>query len=83
MPDNFYSDNQDLQFRLAELDLAEAVETLEEGYRFHDEFAAARRAANMDGWQDNEIYGKLPLMVESVKMPPLDESYKSLAPMTK
>jgi 4-hydroxybutyryl-CoA dehydratase/vinylacetyl-CoA-Delta-isomerase len=45
--------------------------------------AAARRAANMDGWQDNEIYGKLPLMVESVKMPPLDESYKSLAPMTK
>ena len=43
MPDNFYSDNQDLQFRLAELDLAEAVETLEENYRFHNEFAAAPR----------------------------------------
>jgi 4-hydroxybutyryl-CoA dehydratase/vinylacetyl-CoA-Delta-isomerase len=45
--------------------------------------AAARRAANMDGWQENDIYGGLPLMVESVQMPPLDESYKSLTPMTK
>ena len=45
--------------------------------------AAARRAAHMTGWQDDTTYGKLPLIEECVKMPPIDESYKSFAPTVK
>lgn len=39
--------------------------------------AAAMRAAHIDGWQDNPIYGKL-LSAEDVEMPPVDESYASI-----
>jgi len=45
--------------------------------------AAARRAAHMDGWQDNSIYGKLPLIQDCVKMPPVDTSYQSFPPPAK
>ena len=43
MPDNFFTDNADLQFHLDSLDLAEVVGIKEEGYRFHREVAAAPR----------------------------------------
>jgi 4-hydroxybutyryl-CoA dehydratase / vinylacetyl-CoA-Delta-isomerase len=45
--------------------------------------SAAKRAAYIDGWQDDPIYGKLPLRKGSAKMPPIDESYKSIAPTAK
>jgi len=45
--------------------------------------AAARRAAHMDGWQNDTTYGKLPLIEDCVKMPAIDESYKSFAPTVK
>jgi len=38
---NFYTDNQDLQFNLENIDLKEAVDLLEEGYRFAGEFDTA------------------------------------------
>lgn len=40
--------------------------------------SAARRAANIDGWQDDPIYGKLLSEREEVEMPPVDESYESI-----
>jgi Aromatic ring hydroxylase len=40
--------------------------------------SAAKRAAHVDGWQDNPIYGKLLSTKEQVKMPAIDESYKSI-----
>jgi len=43
MPENFYTDNLDLQFHLDRLDLSEVVEILEEGYRYHQEYPAAPR----------------------------------------
>jgi len=43
--------------------------------KFH---AAARRAAHIDGWQDNPVYGMLPLRKDYVTMPPIDESYASI-----
>ena len=39
--------------------------------------SAAKRAAHVDGWQDNPIYGKLLSVKEQVKMPAIDESYES------
>jgi 4-hydroxybutyryl-CoA dehydratase/vinylacetyl-CoA-Delta-isomerase len=39
--------------------------------------AAAKRAAHIDGWQNNPVYGKL-LSVEDVPMPAVDESYRSI-----
>ncbi|MCF8111500.1 MAG: hypothetical protein K9J85_08425 [Desulfobacteraceae bacterium] len=39
--------------------------------------AAARRSADIDGWQDDPVYGSL-LSTDQVKMPPVDESYKSI-----
>ena len=44
MPDNFFTDNLDLQFHLDKLDLAEVVEILEEGYRYHAANTRPRRA---------------------------------------
>ena len=41
--------------------------------------SAAKRAARVDGWQDDAIYGKLPLQKDFIKMPATDESYKSIA----
>ncbi len=41
--------------------------------------AAARRAAHIDGWQDDSIYGKLPVRSDYVTMPAIDESYESIA----
>ena len=35
MADNFFLDNQDLQFRFNQLDLREIVEIKEKGYRNH------------------------------------------------
>ena len=35
MTDNFFSDNPDLQYHLDSLDLEEAVDILEDGYRYH------------------------------------------------
>jgi len=40
--------------------------------------AAAQRAAHIDGWQDNPIYGRLPLTEKEVAMPPVDESYEAI-----
>jgi len=38
--------------------------------------AAAKRAAHIDGWQDDPTYGRL-VSAEDVPMPPVDESYVS------
>ena len=43
MPDNFFADNRDLQFRLAQLDLAEVVEIIEDSYRQHEHYPEAPR----------------------------------------
>ena len=43
MPDNFFADNHDLQYRLDHLDLAEIVEILEDGYRHHPQYPTAPR----------------------------------------
>jgi hypothetical protein len=40
--------------------------------------SAAQRAAHVDGWQDDSIYGKLPLQKDFVRMPAVDESYESI-----
>jgi 4-hydroxybutyryl-CoA dehydratase/vinylacetyl-CoA-Delta-isomerase len=40
--------------------------------------AAVKRAARIDGWQDDPIYGKLPVRTDFVKMPAVDESYQSI-----
>ncbi|MBS4023588.1 MAG: hypothetical protein KGZ79_14425 [Dethiobacter sp.] len=40
--------------------------------------SAAKRAANIAGWQEHPIYGKLLSEIEEVKMPAVDESYKSI-----
>ncbi len=39
--------------------------------------SAAKRSVNIDGWQSHPIYGKL-LSKDLVKMPAIDESYKSI-----
>jgi 4-hydroxybutyryl-CoA dehydratase/vinylacetyl-CoA-Delta-isomerase len=39
--------------------------------------SAAKRSINIDGWQSHPIYGKL-LSKDLVKMPPVDERYKSI-----
>ena len=53
MPENFYRDNEDLQFRLEHLDLHEIVEALEDGYRHHDRYPVAPRnyADAMDNYR--------------------------------
>lgn len=38
--------------------------------------SAARRAAHIDGWQDDPTYGKL-VSSQDVTMPPVDESYEA------
>jgi alkylation response protein AidB-like acyl-CoA dehydrogenase len=43
MPENFFTDNPDLQFHLDHIDLREVVEVLENGYSHHDEYPAAPR----------------------------------------
>ncbi len=43
MAENFFTDNVDLQYHLSNLDLREAVEILEEGYRYSREYAGAPR----------------------------------------
>lgn len=43
MPENFFTDNLDLQFHLDKLDLRESVEILEDGYRTHEQYPAAPR----------------------------------------
>jgi len=40
---NFYSDNADLQYQLERMDLEEAVEILEDGYRNHEIYPGAPR----------------------------------------
>ena len=40
--------------------------------------SAAQRAAHVDGWQNDPVYGKLLIRREKVKMLPLDESYRSI-----
>jgi 4-hydroxybutyryl-CoA dehydratase / vinylacetyl-CoA-Delta-isomerase len=40
--------------------------------------SAAQRAAHINGWQDDPVYGKLPIQDEEVIMPPFDESYPSI-----
>jgi hypothetical protein len=42
--------------------------------------SAAKRAAHIDGWQDDPVYGSL-LSQEEVQMPKVDESYSSI-PLT-
>jgi alkylation response protein AidB-like acyl-CoA dehydrogenase len=43
MNDNFFLDNSDLQFRLDQIELENVLEIKEQGYRFHEEYAAAPR----------------------------------------
>ena len=43
MPENFFTDNADLQFRLEQLDLSQVVELQEDGYRYQDLYPAAPR----------------------------------------
>jgi aromatic ring hydroxylase len=43
--------------------------------------SAAQRAAHIDGWQNDPIYGKLLNPKEQVRMPAVDESYRSI-PLT-
>lgn len=43
MPESFFTDNLDLRFHLDRLGLAEVVEILEDGYRYHGEYPAAPR----------------------------------------
>jgi len=43
MPGNFFTDNADLRQQLERLDLKEAVDILEDGYRYRDEYPAAPR----------------------------------------
>jgi alkylation response protein AidB-like acyl-CoA dehydrogenase len=43
MTDNFFADNADLQYHLDRLDIEEAVEILEDGYRYHGQYASAPR----------------------------------------
>jgi 4-hydroxybutyryl-CoA dehydratase/vinylacetyl-CoA-Delta-isomerase len=40
--------------------------------------SAAKRAAHVDGWQDDPTYGKLLQQKDQVKMPGVDESYQSI-----
>ena len=44
MPDNYFTDNADLQFRLAHLQLAEVIEILEDGYRYQESYLGAPRS---------------------------------------
>ena len=43
MTDNFFLDNEDLQFRLSQLDLSEIVAIKERGYTNHPQYPAAPR----------------------------------------
>ncbi|MCK5317597.1 MAG: hypothetical protein KAJ55_06760, partial [Anaerolineales bacterium] len=43
MPENFFTDNPDLEFHLDHLDLSEVAEVLEKGYSHHKEYPAAPR----------------------------------------
>jgi alkylation response protein AidB-like acyl-CoA dehydrogenase len=43
MPENFFTDNVDLQYHLDRLDLAEVVEILENGYSNHEKYPSAPR----------------------------------------
>ncbi len=43
MTGNYFSDNADLQYQLDRLDIAEAVEILEDGYRNHETYPGAPR----------------------------------------
>lgn len=43
MPENFFTDNADLQFRLEQLDLSQVVELHEDGYRYQDLYPGAPR----------------------------------------
>ena len=40
--------------------------------------SAAKRAAHVDGWQDDPTYGRLLYAKEQVKMPDVNESYQSI-----
>jgi alkylation response protein AidB-like acyl-CoA dehydrogenase len=42
--ENFFLDNQDLQFHLDQLDLREVVDLKEKGYSFHDKYPTAPRS---------------------------------------
>ncbi len=44
MTENFFLDNQDLQFRLKQLDLRDVLEIKEQGYAYAQEFATAPRS---------------------------------------
>ena len=53
MPDNFFADNADLEFRLDQMDLREILDILEDGYRYHEQYPAAPRnyADAMDSYR--------------------------------
>ena len=53
MAENFFTDNLDLQRYLKKIDLGEVVGILEDGYRYHEEHAAAPRnyADAMDNYR--------------------------------
>lgn len=44
--------------------------------------SAAKRAIDVDGWQEHPIYGRL-LSRDLVSMPPIDETYESIPPTAK
>ncbi|NIM95125.1 MAG: acyl-CoA dehydrogenase [Anaerolineales bacterium] len=43
MPENFFTDNPDLQYHLDRLDLSEVVQVIEDGYNNHQKYPAAPR----------------------------------------
>jgi 3-(methylthio)propanoyl-CoA dehydrogenase len=43
MGGNYFADNADLQYNFEKLDLEEAVEILEDGYRYHQQHPGAPR----------------------------------------
>ncbi len=53
MTGNFFADNADLQYRLDDLNLEEAIGILENGYSYHEQFPAAPRnyADAMDSYR--------------------------------
>lgn len=76
MAENFFLDNQDLQFRLAHLDLEEIVEIKEKGYSYHSQYPAAPRnfADAMDNYRIMlEVLGEICAQVIAPRAAEADE----------
>ena len=76
MTDNFFTDNQDLQFRLEQLDLSEVVALKEKNYAYAQEYVAAPR--NYADAKDNyrlmlEVLGEICAKVIAPRAAEADE----------